>query len=77
MVQKRCFYEWSCRVPLIVAFPDGWKAGTTHESPVSLIELLRMLTSYVDRVNDAPLCRGMVFGTSAVCALLGAMVQKK
>ena len=27
MVQKRCFYEWSCRVPLLVRFPDQWQAG--------------------------------------------------
>ena len=40
MVQKRCFYEWSCRVPLIVRFPDGWRAGTTFSDPVSLIDLL-------------------------------------
>ena len=40
MVQKRCFYEWSCRVPLLVRFPDGWKAGTTCTTPVSLLDLL-------------------------------------
>jgi len=40
MVQKRCFYEWSCRVPLIMRFPDGWKAGTVCDTPVSLIDLL-------------------------------------
>ncbi|MBT3342007.1 MAG: choline-sulfatase [Gemmatimonadetes bacterium] len=40
MVQKRCFYEWSCRVPLIVKFPDGWKSGSTVETPVSLLDLL-------------------------------------
>lgn len=40
MVQKRCFYEWSCRVPFIVRFPDKWKAGTTYEHPVSLLDLL-------------------------------------
>lgn len=40
MVQKRCFYEWSCRVPLIVRFPDRWRAGSTHEAPVSLLDLL-------------------------------------
>ena len=40
MVQKRCFYEWSAQVPLIVRFPDGWKAGTKIEMPVSLIDLL-------------------------------------
>ena len=40
MVQKRCFYEWSARVPLIVRFPDGWQAGATIDAPVSLIDLL-------------------------------------
>ena len=40
MVQKRCFYEWSCRVPLIVRFPDQWQAGTTVETPTSLLDLL-------------------------------------
>ena len=40
MVQKRCFYEWSCRVPLIMRFPDGWRAGSTVATPVSLVDLL-------------------------------------
>ena len=40
MVQKRCFYEWSARVPLIVRFPDGWQRGTKMQSPVSLLDLL-------------------------------------
>ena len=39
MVQKRSFYEFSSRVPMIVRFPDGWKAGTTCPQPVSLIDL--------------------------------------
>ena len=40
MVQKRCFYEWACRVPLIVRFPDAWQAGTVCHTPVSLVDLL-------------------------------------
>lgn len=40
MVQKRGFYEFSSRVPLIIAFPDGRQAGTTRNEPVSLIDLL-------------------------------------
>jgi choline-sulfatase len=40
MVQKRTFYEWSARVPLILRFPDQWKAGTVVDAPVSLIDLL-------------------------------------
>jgi choline-sulfatase len=39
MVQKRCFYEWSSRVPLILAFPDGRRAGTTIDAPVSLLDV--------------------------------------
>ncbi|NKB70519.1 MAG: sulfatase-like hydrolase/transferase [Candidatus Latescibacteria bacterium] len=40
MVQKRCFYEWSARVPLIARFPDKWKAGAICNTPVNLIDLL-------------------------------------
>jgi choline-sulfatase len=40
MVQKRTFYEWSSRVPLIIRFPDGRRAGETFDQPVNLIDLL-------------------------------------
>jgi choline-sulfatase len=39
MVQKRAFYEWSARVPLLFRFPDGWQQGTVRPEPVSLIDL--------------------------------------
>ena len=39
MVQKRCFYEWSARIPLLVRFPDGRRAGTAVAEPVSLLDL--------------------------------------
>lgn len=39
MVQKRTFYEWSARVPLIVRFPDGCYAGEIRQEPVNLIDL--------------------------------------
>jgi choline-sulfatase len=39
MVQKRHFYEWSTRVPLIITFPDRWKEGTVITQPVSLVDL--------------------------------------
>jgi choline-sulfatase len=39
MVQKRCFYEWSARVPLVMAFGSGEHAGTVLRQPVSLIDL--------------------------------------
>ena len=40
MVQKRCFYEWSARIPFIARFPDGRGAGTSWSQPVSLVDLL-------------------------------------
>lgn len=43
MVQKRCFYEWSARVPLIAHFPDGSYSGRKVPEPVSLIDLLPTL----------------------------------
>ena len=39
MVQKRSFYDFSSRVPMIVRFPDGSHAGTRCPQPVSLIDL--------------------------------------
>jgi choline-sulfatase len=39
MVQKRCFYEWSARVPLLIAFPDGRGAGRRVAQPVSMMDL--------------------------------------
>ena len=40
MVQKRTFYEWSTRVPLVVRFPDRRAAGRRVAAPVSLVDLL-------------------------------------
>ena len=39
MVQKRCFYEWSARIPLLVRFPDGARPGTRVAAPVSLLDV--------------------------------------
>ncbi len=39
MVQKRCFYEFSSRVPLIINYPDGWMGGTEITQHTSLIDL--------------------------------------
>jgi choline-sulfatase len=40
MVQKRTFYEWSVRVPLLIRFPNHDYAGTTVSQPVSLLDLM-------------------------------------
>ncbi|HVM68689.1 MAG TPA: choline-sulfatase [Gaiellaceae bacterium] len=47
MVQKRCFYEWSVRVPLLVRTPDRRGAGTAVAEPVSLLDLLPSLLDLV------------------------------
>ena len=39
MVQKRCFYEWSVRVPLLLRFADRRRAGERVTDPVSLLDL--------------------------------------
>ncbi|NED96644.1 choline-sulfatase [Phytoactinopolyspora alkaliphila] len=39
MVQKRCFYEWSARVPLLLTFPDDRFAGRRVAEPVSMMDL--------------------------------------
>ena len=54
MVQKRCFYEWSCRVPLIIRFPDRWQAGSTIKTPVSLLDLLPTFAEIVGNDNLLP-----------------------
>ena len=46
MVQKRCFYEWSVRVPLLVEFPDGRAAGRRISTPVSLMDLVPTLLDW-------------------------------
>lgn len=47
MVQKRTFYEWSSRIPLIVRMPHAEWAGTVVDAPVSLIDILPTLVDVV------------------------------
>ena len=56
MVQKRCFYEWSSRVPLIVANTGGLNAGTRDNRAASLLDILPTLTEigeYEGALHDA------------------------
>ena len=46
MVQKRYFYEWSVRIPLIVRFPDGWKSGGKVSQHVSLMDLMPTMLDF-------------------------------
>jgi choline-sulfatase len=71
MVQKRCFYEWSARIPLIVHFPDGSYAGRTPPEPVSLMDLVPTLldvagVSMEDRLPmDATSLMGLLEGSNS------------
>jgi len=40
MIQKRCFYERSAKVPLVFAFRNRWQEGLRVSNPVSLIDIL-------------------------------------
>jgi choline-sulfatase len=51
MVQKRCFYEWSVRVPLLLRLPDGRGAGERVPHPVSLLDVLPTLLDLAE-VDD-------------------------
>lgn len=44
MIQKRCFYEQSARVPMILRLPDGRGAGVKVKEPVSLVDILPTCT---------------------------------
>lgn len=46
MVQKRCFYEWSVRIPLLMRFPKAQYAGLSLSQPVSLIDVLPTLLDF-------------------------------
>ena len=52
MVQKRTFYEWSSRVPLIVRFPDGWQKEHRLATPVNLVDLLPTLLDAIDYPHE-------------------------
>ena len=52
MVQKRCFYEWSARVPMLLAFPDGRGAGGVVETPVSLVDVFPTILDVTGIGND-------------------------
>lgn len=48
MVQKRCFYEWSVRIPLIIYVPDGRDGGHKVTAPVSLMDLVPTLLDWAN-----------------------------
>jgi choline-sulfatase len=55
MVQKRCFYEWSVRVPLVLRRPGGEGAGATVAHPVSLLDVAPTLLDLAGVEERLPL----------------------
>jgi choline-sulfatase len=58
MVQKRCFYEWSARVPLLVRHPDARGAGTSVGTPVSLLDLAPSILDWLGVEERLPMDGG-------------------
>jgi len=46
LIEKRSFYEWSARVPLIASYPKRWAKGRTRSEPVSLIDVFPTLVEF-------------------------------
>jgi choline-sulfatase len=46
LIEKRAFYEWSARVPLIASFPKNWATGATCAEPVSLIDFFPTIIEF-------------------------------
>lgn len=68
MVQKRCFYEWSARVPLVIRRPGAVGAGSRVPDPVSLVDLLPTLLDVVGVSADD---RAPMDGESFIAELEG------
>ena len=52
MIQKRCFYERSMRIPWIGVFPGRWHEGMRIKTPVSLIDLFPTISDMI--AGEAP-----------------------
>lgn len=74
MVQKRTFYEWSCRVPLIIKYPDQWQKGKKIKEPVSLVDLL---PSFLDMAGVDKDNRAKIDGKSFIGLIDGSDKDEK
>ena len=59
MVQKRCFYEWSAKVPLLLRLPGMAHAGRRVSDPCSLLDVAPTLLALADPHPEYPMeCDG-------------------
>lgn len=68
MVQKRCFYEPSARVPLLVVSPNAASGGHVSKTPVSLLDIM---PTVLDLVGFTESQRLRIDGTSLAPLLEG------
>ncbi|MCP4256615.1 MAG: sulfatase-like hydrolase/transferase [Planctomycetes bacterium] len=68
MVQKRCFYEPSARVPLLVVSPNAASGGHVSKTPVSLLDIMPTI---LDLVGFAESQRLRIDGASLTPLLEG------
>jgi choline-sulfatase len=66
MVQKRCFYEWSARIPLILRHADRRDAGNVVDTPVSLLDLAPTLLDLLGVDERLPMDGGSLLEPSGV-----------
>ena len=69
LIQKRSLYEWSARIPLIVAMPGGKRRDVA--TPVSLLDLPATLTDLAGQELARPM-----EGRSLVPALRGEALEE-
>ncbi len=74
MVQKRCFNEWSARVPLIIYNPYEKNRNTKQKTPVSLADLLPTMLDWVGVPEDERLAHD---GKSLVPLMNGEFDPKR
>jgi choline-sulfatase len=55
MVQKRTFYEYSARIPLIMAGPQAIPAGVTIKEPVSIVDVMPTVLHILDARDEGML----------------------
>ena len=64
--QKRAMYDSGIRLPMIVRFPNGWKAGTEDHRMLSFIDLLPTLVSLAGEEPPAEVNGKAFYGPYAV-----------
>ena len=70
MWYKRCFFDWSVRVPFIVAWPGTWAGGRIVRRNVSLVDLFPTLLG-VAGISAIPEIATRLDGTSLLGLLEG------